>query len=51
MVCSAYFQSDAKEASPPQEVKDLIGDCEAEKLDLVIGCDANSHYRVWDSSG
>ena len=27
MVCSAFFPSDAKEAPPPQEVKDLIGDC------------------------
>ena len=50
MVCSANFPSDAKEAPPPQEVKDLIGDSEAKGLDLVIGCDANSHHRVWGSS-
>ena len=50
VVCSAYFPSDAKEAPPPQEVKDLIGDCEAVGLDLVIGCDANSHHVVWGSS-
>ena len=40
VVCSAYFPSDAKEAPPPQEVKDLIRECEAEGLDLVIGWDA-----------
>ena len=47
VVYSAYFPSDAKEAPPPQEVKDLIGDCEAEGLDLVIGCDPNSHHTIW----
>ena len=36
---------------PPQEVKDLIGDCEAEGLDLVIGCDANSQHTLCRSSG
>ena len=46
MVFSAFFPSDAKEAPPPQEVKDLIGDCETEGLDLVIGCDANSHHTM-----
>ena len=46
VACSAYFPSDAKEAPPPQEIKDRIGDCEAERLDLVIGCDANSHHTV-----
>ena len=46
VVCSAYFPSDAKVTPPPQEVKDLIGDCEAEGLDLVIGCDANSHHTM-----
>ena len=49
-VRSAYFPSDAKEAPPPQEVKDLIRDFQAEGLDLVIGCDANSHNTVWGSS-
>ena len=46
VVCSAYFPSDAKEALPPQEVKEVIGDCETERLDLVIGCNANSHRTV-----
>ena len=44
--CSAFFPSDAKEAPPPQKVKDLIGDCNAEGLDLLIGCDAKSHHTV-----
>ena len=50
VVCSAYFPGDAKQALPSQEVKKLIGDCEAEGLDLVISCDANSHHTVWGSS-
>ena len=47
VVCLAYFPSDDKEAPPPQGVKDFVGDCEAEGLDLVIGCDLNSHHTVW----
>ena len=50
VVCSAHFPGDAKEALPSQEVKNLIGDCKAEGLDLVIGCGANSHHTVWGSS-
>ena len=50
VVCSAYFPGDAEDAPPPQEVRDLIRDCEAEGLDLVMGCDANSHHTVWGSS-
>ena len=34
---------------PPQAVRDLIRVCEAEKIDLVIGCDAKSHHTVWRS--
>ena len=28
LVCSAYFPGDAEESPPPQQVRDLIKDCE-----------------------
>ena len=35
------------DAPPPQAVRDLIMDCQAERLDLVIGCKAKSQHTVW----
>ena len=34
----------------PQLQRDLIRDCEADKIDLVIGCDVNAHHTVWGST-
>ena len=42
VVCSAYFPSDAEVFPTPQQVRELIRDCEADGLDLLIGCDANT---------
>ena len=50
VVCSAYFQGDAGEARPAQEVRDLISDCKIEGLDLVIGCDVNPHHTMGGAS-
>ena len=49
VVASAYFPYDV-DASLLQTVRDLIRDCEAEKIGLVIGCDKNSHHTVWEST-
>ena len=48
VVASAYLPYDV-DALPPQAVRDLIRDCEAEKIDLVIGYDANAHHTVGES--
>ena len=48
-VASAYFAYDV-DAPPPQVARDLIRNCEAERLDLVIGSDANSHHTVRGST-
>ena len=50
VVASAYFPGDSTEGPPPQRVRDLIRECEQKKLDLVLGCDANSHHLVWGST-
>ena len=50
VVCPVYFQSDAEESPPPQQIRELIINCKADGLDLVFGCDANTHHTVWGSS-
>ena len=50
VVCSDFFQSDAEESPPSQQVRDLIRDCDADGLDLVIGCDVKAHLMVWRNS-
>ena len=32
VVCSAYFSSGAQDAPQPQQVRELISDCEADRL-------------------
>ena len=41
VVALANFPYDV-DASPLQSVRNLIRNCEAEQIDLVIACDANS---------
>ena len=53
VISAAQFPSNAEESPPPQQIKDLIRDCEANGLDLVIlviSCDTNAHHTVWGSS-
>ena len=50
VVGSAYFPYDSEGPPPPEEVKKLIAECESKGVDLVLGCDANSHNVVWGSS-
>ena len=50
VVCSAYFPSNAKDSPLPEQVRGLIRYREADGLDLVTGCDANSQNSVWGNS-
>ena len=43
VVCSAYFAVDAEEFPPPQQVRDLIRDCEADGIDLLIVMRTHQH--------
>ncbi|XP_045466623.1 uncharacterized protein LOC123675318 [Harmonia axyridis] len=35
---------------PPEEVQRLIERCRMEKKQLILGCDANAHHKVWGST-
>ncbi|XP_076289818.1 uncharacterized protein LOC143213650 [Lasioglossum baleicum] len=50
VVCSAYLPYDAEEPPPTKELRALVQDCRTQGLQLVIGCDANSHNTLWGSS-
>ncbi|XP_045471711.1 uncharacterized protein LOC123678624 [Harmonia axyridis] len=49
VIASGYFAGDA--ISPPsEEVQRLIEWCRREKKQLILGCDANAHHKVWGST-
>ncbi|XP_031783892.1 uncharacterized protein LOC116416999 [Nasonia vitripennis] len=50
MVASGYFLYDSQEEPPPREVQDLVEHCRQRSIPLILGCDANAHHIVWDSS-
>lgn len=50
VVCSAYLPYDSAEPPPTGELRAVVDYCSREGLDLLIGCDANSHHLIWGSS-
>ncbi|XP_048514354.1 uncharacterized protein LOC125501755 [Athalia rosae] len=50
VVASAYLPYDSKDPPPTEELKALVRYCTSEGLELLVGCDANSHHTVWGSS-
>ena len=48
-LCSAYMGHD--KSGPPQDIlRNLVEDSNSKKVELIIGCDANSHNITWGSS-
>lgn len=45
VVCSAYFDITRNEI--PEQLVLLVEYCTENKLDLLVGCDANAHNTVW----
>ncbi|GJQ65411.1 hypothetical protein Trydic_g7521 [Trypoxylus dichotomus] len=48
---SAYLPHDQKGPPPTSEVKTLIPYAGVQKLELLLGCDANTHHTICDSTG
>ncbi|XP_054015994.1 uncharacterized protein LOC128896661 [Hylaeus anthracinus] len=46
----SYLSYDSEEPPPTRELRELIAYRKEKRLDLVIGCDANSHHIIWGSS-
>jgi len=49
-VCCAYLPYYSKDPPTSKEFKELARYCESKNIFLVIGCDFNAHYIVWDST-
>ncbi len=47
MVCLAYLPLDSVEMPPHAEFKELVEFCSEEKLELLVGSDANAHHTVY----
>jgi len=50
LVGSVYMPYDAKDLPPPKEVKELVTHAQRGGLDVLLGCDANSHHLGWGST-
>ncbi|XP_032685834.1 uncharacterized protein LOC116850996 [Odontomachus brunneus] len=48
---SVYMPYDAKDLPPQREVKELMKYAEERRLEVLLGCDANSHHVGWGSTG
>ena len=47
---SAYLPYDPRVMPPTPELRRVINYCSNNNLDLIVGCDANSHHTVWGST-
>nr|XP_023014683.1 uncharacterized protein LOC111504372 [Leptinotarsa decemlineata] len=50
IIGSAYPTYDSPEPPLTREVEELVRACQAEGLQLIIGCDANAHHLTWRST-
>jgi hypothetical protein len=46
---SVYMPYDSQDLSPQEEVKKLTACGSDKRLELLLGCDANSHHEFWGS--
>jgi len=47
---SVYLPYNTQEPPPSKELVNLVQFCATQKLQLIVGCDANSHHTCWGSS-
>jgi hypothetical protein len=50
IVGSAYMPYDSEDLPPQEEIKKLVAYASNKELELVLGCDTNSHHEVWGST-
>jgi hypothetical protein len=46
---SAYMPYDSEDLRPQEEIKRLVAYTKGKGLELLLGCDADSHHEVWGS--
>ena len=49
VIGSAYFPHDSA-SHPPEEVRSLVDYRKVRGLPTLLGCDANSHHKLWGST-
>ncbi|XP_018399991.1 PREDICTED: uncharacterized protein LOC108777564 [Cyphomyrmex costatus] len=50
LIGSAYMPYDSQEEPPPRNVRELVSYAKERELELLLGCDANSHHIGWGST-
>ena len=50
IIGSAYMPYDSENLPPQEEIKSLVAHAKDKELHLLLGCDASTHHKVWDST-
>jgi hypothetical protein len=50
IIGSAYMPYDSEDLPPQEEIKSLVAYAKDKGLELLLGCDENSHHEVWGST-
>jgi hypothetical protein len=50
IIGSAYMPYDSEDLPPQEQIKSLVTYAKDKGLELLLGCDANSHHEVWGST-
>jgi hypothetical protein len=51
IIALAYFPYDSDEPPPTKEMRNIIEPCQSRKKQLIVGCDASAHHKLWGSTG
>jgi splicing factor 45 len=49
IVTSAYLPYDSDKPPPSKASREVVDYCNRNKLQLIVGCDANAHHIIWGS--
>jgi hypothetical protein len=49
-VTSANLPHDSDKSPPSKGLRDIVDYCSRNKLQLIVGCDANAHHIIWGST-
>ncbi|XP_074026461.1 uncharacterized protein [Leptinotarsa decemlineata] len=49
IIASVYLPSDAATLPPTREMEVLVDHCLNQRVELILGCDSNSHHLSWGS--
>ncbi|XP_074028822.1 uncharacterized protein [Leptinotarsa decemlineata] len=49
IIASVYLPSDAATLPPTREMEVLVDHCLNQRVELILGCDSNSHHVSWGS--